>query len=126
MLVLVAPLPVRRAIYGEGDADRGFNPRDGGATPARRRAPRAGGRTRAATPPAPPRAAAGVLRAGSGGGLLAGAAVLAAARAGVCGELARFEPDVRGRNVVRAAPAPVAPRVRVLLRHQHADERGQG
>ena len=43
MLVLVAPLPVRGAMFGEGDVNRGFNPRDGGATPARRRAPRAGG-----------------------------------------------------------------------------------
>ena len=32
----------------------------------------------------------------------------------------------RGRNAVRAAPASVASRVHVLLRHQHADERGQG
>ena len=32
VLALAALLPVRRAIYGEGDADRGFNPRDGGAT----------------------------------------------------------------------------------------------
>ena len=43
VLVLVAPLPVRGAVFGEGDADRGFNPRDGGANPARRRAPRTGG-----------------------------------------------------------------------------------
>ena len=39
----MALLPVRGAVFGEGDADRGFNPRDGGATPARRRAARAGG-----------------------------------------------------------------------------------
>ena len=35
-LALVVLLPVRGAMFGEGDADRGFNPRDGGATPARR------------------------------------------------------------------------------------------
>ena len=85
MLVLVAVVALQGSLRVDIDADSGLNPRDGGATPARRRAPRAGERTRADTPPAPPRAAAGVLRAGSGGGLLAGAAVLAAARAGVRG-----------------------------------------
>ena len=83
---MVAVLPLRMSLGVDTDAPRGLHRRDGGATPARRRAPRAGERTRADTPPAPPRAAAGVLRAGSGGGLLAGAAVLAAARAGVSGE----------------------------------------
>ena len=61
MLVLVAPLPVRGAVFGEGDADRGFNPRDGGATPARRRASRGGGGTCAVAPRAAPRAVPGVL-----------------------------------------------------------------
>ena len=62
MLVLVALPPFRGAANDGGDADRGFNPRDGGATPARRRASRGGGGTCAVAPRAAPRAVPGVLR----------------------------------------------------------------